>query len=96
MALRITDAKITRPDTEHTATAWPVPGEPALWTVSWLPGRNLTHSQAVTAMKIAEMCAGPIEPGSVRWVHVAGWAEELHLAAAEAVRLASAPPPWTS
>ena len=96
MALRITDAKITSPDTEHTATAWPVPGEPARWTVSWLPVRNLTRNEAVTAMMIAEACAAPVERGSAQWVHVSGWAVELGLDRETAIRLASAPPHWTS
>jgi hypothetical protein len=44
--------------TPHTATAWPAPGEPTLWSVTWLPGRALTRDQAITAMTIAETVAG--------------------------------------
>ena len=43
MATRITDTGMTSDQTRHTATAWPVPGEPTGWSVTWLPGRNLTR-----------------------------------------------------
>jgi hypothetical protein len=52
--LTITDRMMRSPYTRHTATAWPVPDEPTLWTVTWLPGRNLTQDQAEAAMSIAE------------------------------------------
>lgn len=39
MATRITDTAMSSDVTRHTATAWPVPDEPTLWSVTWLPGR---------------------------------------------------------
>lgn len=94
MALTITENKITGSGTRHTAILVGYTGaeEGTGWRVSWLPGRLLDSNQAVTAMMIAEMCAGGIEPGSVRWVQVAGWAGELCVAAGDAVRLAAEPP----
>jgi hypothetical protein len=35
----------------------PVPGEPAPWSVTWLPGRALTRDQGITAMTIVETFA---------------------------------------
>ena len=89
MALSFSDATITSRATGHVATAWPVPGEPTLWTVTWLPGRTLTRAQAITAMMLAEAATSGVEPGTARWLHVAGWAEELSLATEDAVAMAS-------
>ena len=49
----VTDAEISSNATPHTATAWPVPANPTLWSVAWLPGHALTRDQAITAMTIA-------------------------------------------
>lgn len=54
MTLTITGRVIRSPYTRHTATAQPVPGQPAQWTVTWLPGRTLTRDQAVAAMALAD------------------------------------------
>jgi hypothetical protein len=98
VALTITGKLIRSTDTPHTATAWPVPDEPTLWTVTWLPGRNLTRNQAITAMTIAE------EAGQVPadcdpevyddgfWSRADAWAAELGLSGPDAVVRASEPP----
>ena len=57
MSTKITGTEMSSDVTPHTATAWPVPGEPALWPVTWLPGRALTRDQAITAMTIARTVA---------------------------------------
>jgi hypothetical protein len=43
MATKISDSEMSSDLTRHTARADGSGG----WTVSWLPGRTLTHSQAV-------------------------------------------------
>lgn len=95
MSTRITETGMNSDATPHTATAWPVPGEPTLWSVTWLPGRALTRNQAITAMTIAEMTAEPAdtENGTEGWqLHLGSWAAELGLSADEAAEMASAPP----
>lgn len=92
MTTRITDTGMASNLTAHTATAHPVPDvpdEPTLWSVTWLPGRALTHDQAVTAMTIAEMVVERAhvlaDPASRLWWHMDGWAAELGMTAKEAV-----------
>jgi hypothetical protein len=64
------------------------------WSVTWLPGRVLTHSQAITALTIAESVDAALDPYSETrvWPHVAGWAAELGLSDVDAVAEASLPP----
>jgi len=50
MALTTTNRVIRGTDTAHTARLAPS----CLWRVTWLPGRELTQSQAEAAMQIAE------------------------------------------
>jgi hypothetical protein len=89
MSIRIPDeCTMTSDVTPHTATAWPVPGEPTLWSVTWLPGRALTRNQAVSAMMLAETVSRGIEPGTRMWIFVNGWAAELGLTGEEAATLA--------
>jgi hypothetical protein len=92
MALTITDNLMRSDQTPHTAAAWPVPGEPTLWTVTWLPGRNLTRNQAITAMSLAEHID---RNGSRDWLpagHIDAWAGELGLTGPQAIEQASRPP----
>jgi len=77
--------------TEHTASE-----QDGTWHVSWLPGRTLTHSEAVSAMQIAVTVGGSAEPGDLRFLHVEGWSAELGLAPAEAIMLVSKPPAGTA
>jgi hypothetical protein len=94
MVLKITDTAMTSDITKHVAMAWPVPGEPDQWSVTWLPARRLTQNEAVTAMTIAETVAMNAdhlnEPGSWR-VHVSEWAAELGLAGPLAIAMAIKP-----
>lgn len=97
MALTITDQIMRSTDTRHTATAWPVPevpGEPTLWTVTWLPGRNLTRDQAITAMTIAETVAthDMTDNAAPVWSAIDSWAAELGITGPNAVSRASESP----
>ena len=97
--LTITDQIMRSPFTRHTAKAWLVPDESAMWSVTWLPGRVLTRDQAEAAMSIAEL-VGQISPAAgpeaydddTFWSHVDSWAAELGLSGANAVVRASEPP----
>jgi hypothetical protein len=87
MTLSIADGEITSEQTPHTATAWPVPGEPTGWSVTWLPGRNLTRNQAITAMTLAEM----IDRNGL-WdyrssANIDAWAAELGLTGPQAIEM---------
>jgi hypothetical protein len=85
MTTFITAAEMTSTATDATATA--VDGG---WEASWLPGRILTHGQAVTAMTIAEAVhGGQARPGGQLHGHLQGWAAELGLTADEAAKLAA-------
>ncbi|MGH3296928.1 MAG: hypothetical protein ACRDP7_34555 [Trebonia sp.] len=96
MATKISDSEMTSDQTRHTARAWPVPDEPTLWSVTWLPGRALTRDQAVTAMTIAEMVVERAnilaDSSSKLWWHMDGWAAELGITGPHAVAEASLSP----
>jgi len=68
---------MTSDQTRHIATAGAVPGKPAMWSVTWLPGRTLTRDEAVTAMTIAEMAVERADiladSSSKLWWHMDGW-----------------------
>jgi len=82
----ITDTQMHSEHGDHHAV--PVQaGDPyGTWEVSWLPGRELSRCQAITAMVLTDFIGhnAPV-PGSPRWTFVVGWADELHLTAEEAV-----------
>jgi hypothetical protein len=98
MATKISDTEITSDRTRHTAAAWPVPGELTFWTVTWLLGRALTQSQALTAMMIADtigghdMLADPLHAGHRLWARLDAWAAELGITGPCAVAEASLSP----
>lgn len=102
MTLTITDRMMRSAYTRHTATAWPVPGEPTLWTVTWLPGRNLTHDEAQAAMGIAEAVgripadAGPEAWTPGLWEHLDSSAAILGLSGPSAVVQVTDPEPEAS
>jgi hypothetical protein len=102
MTLTITDRMMRSAYTRHTATAWPVPGEQTLWTVTWLPGRNLTHDQAQAAMGIAEAVgripadAGPEAWTASLWEHLDSSAAVLGLSGPSAVAQVTDPEPEAS
>jgi hypothetical protein len=87
---------MTSDQTRHSATAWPVPDEPTLWSVTWLPGCALTRNQAITAMTLAEMIAvhadDLTDSGSKYWLFIDGWAAELGITGPNAVAEASLSP----
>jgi hypothetical protein len=102
MTLMITGRMIRSAYTCHTATAWPVPGEPPLWTVTWLPGRNLTRDQAQAAMGIAEAVgripadAGPEAWTASLWEHLDSQAAVLGLSGPSVVVQVTDPEPEAS
>lgn len=91
MAIHISEHEMSSTSTAHTARE-----ADGTWTVTWLPGRNLTRNQAISAMMIAVTVAGPLEPGDLRFLHIEGWAAELGLAAETAVTMALQPPDDTA
>ena len=89
MALTILDDSISSDRTFHTARAFPGEG----WEVSWLPGRALTRSDAITAMVLADVTGqGDVGPRHPVWIHVEGWAAELGLDAPEVLAQTASPP----
>ena len=85
MALTITGRLICGTDTPHVAE--PLADESGLCRVSWLPGRELTQSQAVSAMLIAQAAGrGLTGREDRRWPHVEGWAGELRLSGPRCAR----------
>jgi ribosomal protein L37AE/L43A len=92
MSRTVTDTLIRSPCTAHTAE---LSGNG--WTVTWLPGRILTRSQAEAAMNIAEEL-GAIPAGAdpedddVLWDCINGWAADLGLSGRDAVARVSEPP----
>jgi hypothetical protein len=90
MTLRIDDAAMSSDRTAHTARHAPGRGR---WEVSWLPGQILDRNTAITAMTLADSAADQdLREGHRLWPHVQGWAEELGLAAPDAIARASEPP----
>lgn len=86
----ITERAMTSPRTRHTATFDPAA---RCWRVTWLPGVALDHSQAVTAMTIAEtVAAGAVPDVESRrtWPHLASWAGELGLTGPDVVSMIQA------
>jgi hypothetical protein len=69
-------------ETPHTATA-----THDGWRVSWLPGRALSRTQAITAMVIATIVGGQGVGLSddPLWPHLDNWAAELGLSGSDAV-----------
>jgi hypothetical protein len=91
MTIKISDTEMTSDVTRHTATH-----TGGGWTVTWLPGRTLTQSEAITAMTVAEMVVERAHilanPSSRLWWHMDGWAAELGLTGPHAVTEASLNP----
>jgi hypothetical protein len=72
--------------TEHWAVPTVAGEEYGTWCVSWLPGRELSRNQAITAMTLAEFVAGGVtSPEHRKWTVMHGWAAELGLTAPDAV-----------
>ena len=95
MTLTITGTTMTGDQTAHTARL--VPGRQHEWEVSWLPGKTLDGTRAVTAMLLADIAGrGDLPAGHRLWPHIHGWAEELGLTAPDAITRATQPPRGTS
>jgi hypothetical protein len=85
MALTITPTIMRSVDTAHVARTT---GEG--WEVSWLPGRVLSQSQAVTAMMIAQAVGRGVGlSDDPQWPRLDSWARELDLTGPDAVVRAS-------
>ena len=91
MTIKISDTEMTSDITRHTATH-----TDGGWSVTWLPGRTLTQSEAITAMTVAETVIERAHilanPSSRLWWHMDGWAAELGLTGPRAVAEASLSP----
>ena len=85
MTLTITDAAMTSDQTKHTAR--PAPGSQLLWEVSWLPGRALDRSSAITAMTLAGQ--GDLDERHQLWPFIESWAAELGMTGSGAINRAS-------
>ena len=83
---RITDTQMTCESGRHYATPVRVGDPYGAWEVSWLPGRELTRNQAITAMVLTDYVDNSApEPRDRRWTFVNGWAAELRLTGQDAV-----------
>ena len=69
-------------DTPHTATRC---GNH--WEVSWLPRRELSQNEAVTAMTLAWQVAHDASMHGSRWPFIVTWAGELGLSGQQAVAM---------
>ncbi len=79
----ITATTMTSGTTRHHATYRP---EMGTWRVTWLPDRDLTRNQAITAMTLAETVSqGLSGHDDPMWSHVDSWADELNLTGPDVV-----------
>lgn len=90
--IHITEYRMDSGDTLHAAArVVDKTTGAAHWRVSWLPGRELTRNQAVTAMTIAETVRAMVDQGATSkhpmWPHVDSWAAELDLTGQHAMAL---------
>ncbi|MFF0487558.1 hypothetical protein ACWDSJ_33855 [Nocardia sp. NPDC003482] len=87
MAIEVVSASIMTSDrTRHIARCV---GDDR-WVVSWLPGRTLTGTQAVTAMTIAATVDEQTGFGDVDWSSLDPMARQLGLTAREAAGMVAA------
>ena len=85
MSLVIGEDRMFSRDIPHTATR-----QGGKWVVSWLPGRQLSRNEAITAMTLAEQVAEDACVHSKWWPFIVAWAGELGLSGQEAVALCQA------
>lgn len=92
MLLTILDTRMSGERTPHTAEP-AHDGDPyGTWRVSWLPGRAVSRTQAVTALILAEAAAAMQHEGRTvvtdhthrLWPHIDSWAAELDMTGPEA------------
>lgn len=89
VALHITSEAITAGTTRHRAQRQP----DGCWTVTWLPGRVLDRSQAITAMLLtATVATRQWWHDDPMWARVDTWAAELGLSGPVALVRASYAP----
>jgi hypothetical protein len=89
VTLTITDTAMTSDQTVHTARPAP---ERNGWEVSWLPGQTVDRNTAITAMTLADTAAEPgLREGHPLWPAIQSWAEELGLAAPDAIARTAQP-----
>ncbi len=79
MTLRIEADRITCDNNAHTASRIHTATSPERWRVSWLPQRQLTRNQAITAMTLAESLTGSADRHPAHPALIAAWATELDL-----------------
>ena len=90
MTLTINDTTMTSDQTAHTARHAP---ERNGWEVSWLPGQTLDRNSAITAMTLADTTAEQdLHERQRLWPHIQSWAQEIGLAAHDAIARISQPP----
>ena len=90
VTLTINDTTMASDQTAHTARH---ASDRNGWEVSWLPGQTLDRNTAITAMILADTTAEQdLHEGHRLWPHIQSWAEELGLAAPDAIARAAQPP----
>jgi hypothetical protein len=90
VTLTINNSSMTSDRTGHTARHAP---DRNGWEVSWLPGRTLDRTTAITAMVLADTAAEPdVREGHRLWPLIQSWAQELGLNAPDAITRAAQPP----
>lgn len=83
MSLHIGDLDMKSDGSPHAARKHPDTGR---WSVSWLPGRDLSRRQAVVAMRLADTACSPgMTADSPKWAAVDDWSAELGLSGPDAV-----------
>lgn len=84
MSLIPTERSIRSAQTLHYARK----RDDSQWRVTWLPGRDLTYPQAITAMQIAQtvtrMQRQGVNDAHPLWPVIGTWAEELGLSGQDA------------
>jgi hypothetical protein len=93
MPLTITSDLISSDRTARTA--WLVPGHPHAWQVTWLPGRLLDRSSAVT-ITLADAAASGPRPWHRLWPHTGNRVAEPGQTAPRAITIATRPPQTSS
>ena len=82
MGLAIGEDRMASRATPHTATR-----RGQHWVVSWLPSRELSRNEAITAMTLAWQVAFDASPHGSQWPFIVAWAGELGLGGQEAVEV---------
>ena len=92
MTVTINDTTMTSDQTAHTARQ--ASASQHLWEVSWLPGKALDRTSAITAMTLAGH-AGEADLNEQHhlWPFIESWAAELGLTGSDAINRASSGTP---